>query len=126
VWQGLRVAPGDRKILTERLMKEFRAMDSKADAGETFVHNLADAEKERLQVWITQALGTVPHHVRAQSERLRALQNERHQVESDLQRAPDEEELMPLHTEILRLRASSVAVRRERDGYREQLGAMQF
>jgi DNA sulfur modification protein DndD len=126
VWHGINIAPGDRKTLAERLVKEFRALDSKAEDGEVFVHNLADAEKEKLQDWISQAVYTVPHHVRAQAERLRALQNEQHQIDSDLQRAPDEEELIPIHAEITQLREASIDNRRERDNLKEKLGALQF
>jgi DNA sulfur modification protein DndD len=126
VWQGLRVSERDRKILLERLMKEFRAMDSKGDTSGSFLHNLADTEREKLQGWITQALHTVSQQVRSMADRLRALRNEQRQIELDLQRAPDEEELMPIHAEISRLRKASVAARREWDDLKVQLGALQF
>jgi DNA sulfur modification protein DndD len=126
IWQGLHLSIQDRKTLADRLMKEFRRLESKADLGETFVHNLADTEKEQLQGWITQAIDAVPQHIRLSAERLRTLQNEQHQIEADLQRAPDEAELIPIHTEISKLRESAVAVRRERDNLKEQLGAIQF
>lgn len=126
VWQGLRVSAHDRKTLADRLMKEFRALESKTEGGGPFVHNLADTEREKLQGWITQSLHTVPEHIRSLANRLRAFQNEQRQIELDLQRAPDEEELMPIHAEISRLREAAVAARRERDNLKEQLGAVQF
>jgi DNA sulfur modification protein DndD len=126
MWRGLRVPARDRKTLTDRLMREFRSLESKAAGDGLFIHNLSDTEREKLQGWITQALQTVPEHIRTLAERLRALQNEQRQIESELQRAPDETELIPIHAEISRLREAVVATRRERDHLKEQLGAAQF
>jgi DNA sulfur modification protein DndD len=125
LWAGLRISSEDRKMLADRLMKKFRAMDSKTDGERAIVHNLADSEKEMLQGWITQALHTIPRHVQSLAEKLRTLQNEQRQIESDLQRAPDEEELMPFHSEISRLREASVAARRNSDELKKDFGSAQ-
>lgn len=126
VWQGLAVSKHDRKTLTDRLMKQFRALEAKADESTALIHNLSDTEREKLQGWIVQALHSIPNGVRSSAERLRALQNEQRQIDLDLNRAPDDEELMPIHAEISRLREDAVAVRREQDHLKEQLGAVHF
>ncbi len=127
LWQGLDVPPHVRQAVTQRLIHVLREAGASNFVNEQpLIHHLAEPERERLRDWIAQALHTVPQQVQALGDRLRALRAERRRIEIDLQRAPDDEVLVPIHAEIARLEAALAEVRQRQSVLDKQIGALQF
>jgi DNA sulfur modification protein DndD len=59
-------------------------------------------------------------------DELRALRDEQRRIEVDLQRAPDDDVLAPIHSRILELTTLLAEGQRRQIGLSERLGAMQF
>lgn len=127
LWQGLELSPDDRRSVARRMIRLLRDTNSSATLdGQGLVHHLAEPEHDRLQGWIAQALHSVPRHVESSAERLRELQTERHRIEEDLRRAPEDEALAPIHATIERLQTSLVQTRQRQTALSEELGALRF
>lgn len=123
-WEGVKVSVKDRKAIAGKITRTMRK--SRATQNEPLVHNLSDAESERLQGWIAQATEVVPRQVKAIGERLRVLQEEKRKIETDLKRAPDDAAIAPIHAEIARLQTELAAVERRQSGLGGQVGSFQF
>lgn len=127
LWQELDVPPHVREALAKRLVHTLREADTLDVANQQpLVHHLAQPEHEQLREWIAQALHAVPRQVRMLGKRLRELQAERRRIEVDLQRAPEDEVLAPIHAEIMRLEAALADVRQQQRVLNERISALQF
>jgi DNA sulfur modification protein DndD len=123
-WDGVKVSAKDRKAIAGKVTRAMRK--SRAAQNEPLLHNLSDAESEKLQGWIAQATEVVPRQVKAIGERLRTLQEEKRKIEIDLKRAPDDATLAPIHAEIARLQTSLAGVEHRQSELGAQVGAFQF
>ncbi|SRR5579875_20649 len=127
MWQELGIATDSRKILIERVMQVLRSAGGfEAPPKETAIHHLAEPEYERLQQWITQALQAIPQQIQDLGKRLRKLREEQRRIDADLQRAPDDDTLAPIHAEISRLRAMESEKQRRQNILNEKIGSLQF
>jgi len=127
LWQGLDVPLDARQALSRRIVHRLREPGAfYVTDRESLIHRLAQPEHEQLQKWIAQALHAVPEQVQVLGQRLRELRAERSRIEIDLQRAPDDELLAPIHAEIMRLEAALAEVRQQRRSLDEQIGALRF
>jgi len=126
-WKELEVSSNIRQILTERLLQTLR-MTGTSDSivREPIIHQLAEPEHERLQQWIAQAIQMIPQEAQDLGKRLRELREEQRHIETDLLRAPDEDILVPIHTEISRLRETQLSKQRRQSALNEQIGSLQF
>lgn len=126
-WEGVRVSPADRKSLTSRLARALRKTgSSKAVSNITLIHNLSEPESEKLQGWIAEATGSIPGQIAEIGERLRELQEERHRLEADIRRAPDDCALTHLHAEVALLESKIEEIEREQKELSERTGAVKF
>lgn len=127
VWEDLEISPDTKQRLTKRIFEKLLTVQAANDKNDgQIIHHLAEPEQERLQQWITQALQIIPQQVVALGKRLRKLREEQRRIESDLQKAPDEESLMPIYTEITRLRETLFQRQRRGTALTEQIGSLQF
>lgn len=124
-WRGLDVGASERRTLQERLNG---LLLERADEGITtpLLHPVADTERAQLQGWISQALYVVPEKTQDIGQRLRQWQEEQKTLEIDLRRAPEDEELAPLHAELLRLQTVVADVQRRRALLQEETGGVQY
>ena len=76
--------------------------------------------------WITQTLEVVPGQVQQLGDRLRGLQEEQRTLELDLQRAPDDAALAPLHAAVLHSQTALADVQRRRAQLQEEIGGLQY
>jgi DNA sulfur modification protein DndD len=128
IWEGLKdVRPHTRKLIAKRLLEKMGcAIQPDDEAGPSTLHRLSDAEREKLQNWIAQALQVIPPQVEFLGGRLRAFRFNRAKIEADLRRVPDEKALVPMHAELTRLQESLDAARRQVAELHEQAGALQY
>lgn len=127
IWEDLEVPLDTKQRLTKRILEKLLAVqvaNNKNDG--QIIHHLAEPEQERLQQWIAQALQSIPQQVIALGKELRGLREEQRRIESDLQKAPDDQALIPIHTEISRLRETLIQRQRRRTALTEQIGSLQF
>lgn len=126
-WKELEISSNTRKILTERLLQTLRMTGTSGSlVKDPIVHHLAEPEHERLQQWIAQAVLTIPERVQGLGEQLHELRKEQRRIEIDLQRAPDDDVLVPIHAEISRLRETQLSKQRRQTALNEQIGSLQF
>lgn len=123
-WEGVKVSVKDRKAIAGKITRAMRK--GHAAQNEPLMHNLSDAESERLQGWIAQATEVVPRQVKAIGERLRALEEEKRKIEIDLKRAPDDAAIAPIHAGIEHLQTELVAIERRQSELGRQVGSFQF
>lgn len=123
----MRLSDQSRAILIERLLEKLQGM-VEGDAGVEikFIHNLAEPEQDRLHNWISQTFRAIPEQIKTLCDNLRSLQNEQRQTESELQKAPDDDVLAPLHAEIVRLQTDLQTKSKQQAGLSEQIGALQY
>lgn len=126
VWAGLELSDKSRKTLVNRLVRALRAtVGADANEQERFIHNLAEPEQDRLHNWISQTFQAVPRQIVGLCDELRALQTEQRQTEVELQRAPEDDVLAPIHAEILQLQETLRDVQKQQSAIQEQTGALQ-
>ena len=105
IWEDLGIPPDNRSKLTERLIEKLQITQQIGTINnEQIIHHLAEPEQERLQQWIAQVLQSIPQQTITLGNQLRELRGEQRRIEADLQRAPDDQVLAPIHDEISRLR----------------------
>lgn len=102
LWSGMKVSAKSKAAFANRLIRKLRAAP-KDTLDRKIVLNLAEAEHQQLQRWISQALQTLPEQARRTCHKLAELQSEARKTKADLQRVPDENAIAPIHAEILRL-----------------------
>lgn len=126
-WQGLDISSNTREMLTERLLQTLKTTEtSDAITEEHIIHHLAEPERERLRQWIIQVIQAVPQEAQDLGKKLRELKAEQRRIEADLQRAPDEDVLAPIHAEISRLLGTQLHKQRRQTALNEQIGSLQF
>lgn len=126
-WKELEISSNTRQILADRLLQTLRMTGTSGSlVKEPIIHHLAEPEHERLQQWITHVIQTIPEQVQDLGKRLRELRKEQRHVEIDLQRAPDDDVLAPIHAEISRLRETQFSKQRRQTALNEQIGSLQF
>lgn len=126
-WRDLGLDENTREVVVRRVVNLLQESGPSAPSdGYSTVHHLAEPEHDRLQGWIAQALHSVPRQAQSLGERLGELKRERRQVESELQRAPDDEILAPIHAKISELQTSLDGVKQRQKALSEKIGAAQF
>lgn len=123
---GLRLSEERQRIIRERISSVLHSYQSGYDVETALLHHLAAPEREQLQAWIPQVLTTIPEKTQEIGARLRQLQNQRRTIDLDLQRAPEDEDIAPLHTELVRLQETLADVQRRRTTQQEEVGALQY
>lgn len=127
IWSGIRLSPRNQKLLTKRLLRQLQGLSLPEDSPRTcFVHHLAEPERERLQGWISQVLHLVPEQVQALGEDLRRLKSEQLDIETKLQRAPGEDVVGQVQSEIAGLQALNAELREEQSELTKQIGVLQY
>lgn len=127
LWNDIDLPEMDRKRLDERIVQLLRTMiAANGDDSTPIIHHLAEGEQDKLQDWIAQARHVVPQQIQLLGERLQELLTEQRRIEDDLQRAPTDEALAPIHTEILRLQSALGDVQKRQVQLSEERGAVQF
>lgn len=124
-WGNVQVLP-KRQDLLQRLHDVIETHRPALDAHAPLLHHLADPERIQLRSWITQTLEVVPGQVQQLGGRLRGLQEEHRSLELDLQRAPDDAALAPLHAAILHFQTALVDVQRRRRQLQEEISGLQY
>lgn len=127
IWEDLEVPFDTKQRLTKRILEKLvtvQVANNKNDG--RIIHHLAEPEQDRLQQWIDQALQSIPQQVIALGKQLRGLREEQRRIESDLQKAPDDQALFPIYSEISRLRETLSLRQRRRTALTEQTGSLQF
>jgi DNA sulfur modification protein DndD len=114
-------------LITKRLIEQLDIQGNvRTNLNLRIVHQLADQDKEKLQGWITECLYLVPSQVQALGARLAQLSKEQEHLKLDLERAPSDEILAPLHEEIIRLKAELATVQARQANVSEQIGSIQY
>lgn len=126
-WTGTKVSRNDKQVIKDRLTEKLRRMGASTIKGKkTFVHQLSEAEQQELQNLITQSLFAVSQAAQILCGELRVLQSEQSQINKELSRAPDNEEVAPIHAEILRLQGSIDELRQQLAELNNHIGALKF
>lgn len=125
-WEEVSLGPKKRQDLLQRFLDVIDTHRPAPDADTPLLHQLADPERAQLRTWISQTLEVVPDQVQQLGERLRGLQEEQRSLELDLQCAPDDAALAPLHAAILEGETALADIQRRRAKLQEEIGAEQY
>lgn len=126
VWSGIGLSPRNRKLLTKRLLRQLQGLSLPEDVPTTFVHHVAEPERERLQGWISQVLHLVPEQVQTLGEELTRLKSEQLDIETKLQRSPSEDVVGQMQSEIAELQVLTADLREEQAELTKQIGVLQY
>lgn len=127
VWEEFSIEPKSRKQLTHYLLEKVVSLGTHAsDENMDVIHSLSEQDQQRLTAWVRQVLGEVPKNVQHFGKNLRKLRHEQHRINADLQRAPDDTLLIPIHDEITRLRGNLNEKRKRLDALKVQIGQLQL
>lgn len=127
VWEGLNISQNARKHLAVMLVKKLKTFgELQVIDDHHFLHHLSEPEQQRLRGWIVQSIRDVPKQTQQLGKRLRVLKKDKQRIDTDLQRAPDDEMLAPIHEEIQRLRGVLSGKQKRQTALIEQIGSLQF
>ncbi len=127
VWRGLDVRRKDRDTILKRIEDALKDLQGYEQASlRDFIHQLSQADHEKLEAWISESLFATPDKSRVLTDRLKALQAERHAVKEDMRRAPDDEVLVPHYQEIRELECSINEVQERQSALNQEIGALRF
>lgn len=125
-WEASSVTPKKRQDLIQRFLDVIGEHRPAVGDRAPLLHHLAAPERVQLQSWISQTLEVVPGQVQQVGERLRGLQEEQRTLELDLQRAPDDAALAPLHAAVLQSQTLLADIQRRRGQLQEEIGGLQY
>lgn len=125
-WEEVSIGTKKRQDLLQRFLDVIETHRPAADTDAALLHHLADPERAQLRTWITQTLEVVPDQVQQFGDRLRGLQEEQRTLELDLQRAPDDAALAPLHAAVLDCQTALADIQRRRAQLGEEIGALNY
>ena len=125
-WEHTEIKPKKQQDIIQKLLDVIQEHRPKPEAHAPLLHHLADPERIQLRSWIDQTLEVVPGQVQQVGDRLRGLQEEQRTLELDLQRAPDDAALAPLHTAVLHSQTLLADVQRRRSQLQEEIGGLQY
>ena len=125
LWQDL-PAQQSAKLIQRLIHFLSEAPSHYATVNQRLIHRLADSDREQLQSWIDETLGSTASRTRALSSQLRRQQAERKQLEIDRQRAPDEAVLAPIHAEIARLEEALAGTVQRHEALTREAGTLQY
>jgi DNA sulfur modification protein DndD len=123
LWSGIKVSAKSRKGFVDRLVRELSSAPD-GTLERRIIHNLAEADHQQLQSWISQTLQTIPEQARTICNKLADLQTEERKTRANLQRVPDENAIAPIHTEILRLESILDGLRTQQAVLGEEMGVV--
>ncbi len=127
VWEGLDISQQGRRYLTQRLTEKLKSFEQLQSPDKlSIIHQLSESEHQQLRKWISQTIRDIPQQVQLLGDRLRNLKKEKRRIETDLQRAPDDEVLAPIHAEISRLRGILAEKQKRQAPLNEHIGSLQF
>lgn len=127
LWEGLDISPSSRSHIIQQLTEKLKTFgEVQVASGATIVHQLSEPEHQQLRSWISQVMRDIPQQVQLLGSRLKALKKEQRRIEADVQRAPDDEILAPIHTEISRLKGILATKQKRQVALNEQIGSLQF
>jgi DNA sulfur modification protein DndD len=129
VWEDLQLhlSPQDQRYLIQKLLEKLSSLGSvPSQSNVDLVHHLSVVEQQRIMGWIRQIIRDVPQQVQLLGGKLRSLKEEQHRIVTDLERAPEEDVLAPIHAEITHLKESLIGKRRRLTALDGQIGSLQF
>ena len=127
IWEGLDISPSSRMHIIQQLTGKLKTFgEAQVASGATIIHPLSEPEHQQLRSWISQVMRDIPQQVQLLGGRLKVLKEEQRRIEADVQRAPDDELLAPIHTEISRLKGILVSKQKRQVALNEQIGSLQF
>lgn len=130
VWNELGINPSSKEIVIEKLMQVLRDVEAPDPSTKELpiyhLNHLAEPEYEKLQQWIMQVLQTIPQQIQDLGQQLRKLRKEQKHIETNINRVPDIETLLPIHNEIARLETTKSLKQRRQSALNEQIGSLQF
>jgi len=127
VWEGLDISQQGRRHLTQRLTEKLSSFEQLQSPDKfSIIHQLSESGHQQLRKWISQAIRDIPQQVQLLGARLRTLKEEKRRIETDLQRAPDDAVLAPIHAEISRLRGILSEKQKRQTALNEHIGSLQF
>lgn len=126
IWKSLNLSSESRKYLVQQLSEKLCSLGTLQLQGKTdIVHHLSEIEQQQVIGWIYQILRDVPKHVQSLGSKLRRQKKEQRQIEADLQRAPDDEILAPIHAEIARINEYLTEKRKRLNTLNSQIAILQ-
>lgn len=127
IWADLGISLESRRQVTKHLAEKLKTFGQPQSSGnEIILHHLAELEHQQLRSWISQAILDIPKHVQSLCADLRIKKEEQKRISLDLQRAPDEDVLVPIRTEIARLQKISSERKKRQSALEGQIGSLQF
>jgi DNA sulfur modification protein DndD len=125
LWDDLDISDSLQKDIADRLSQAMQEENIETDTS-PLIHRLSEVKQKQLQEWITKTLHAVPHKVVMLGRNLRGLRDEYDRIQTDLQRAPDDEVLEPIHNEILRLENALEEIHSTQRKLGERIGALEY
>jgi DNA sulfur modification protein DndD len=116
-----------KEALVQEVMETLDFEDEEVETADyKIIHHLTDEERQELRGWIQKALDVMPEKARVASERLGDLREEKQQIETELNRAPDEDYLAPIHERIQELEDELEELDAKREEVLEDKGTLSF
>lgn len=125
-WDDQKIPLEQRRLFTEKLVKKLAAFEFFPQNTPEVVHHLSEPEQRKVLQWISSVLRDVPQEVQTLGKKLHAIKKEQRKVTADLQKAPNEAALAPIHAEITRLQGVLLDSQRRRDSLNAKIGSLQF
>ena len=127
IWNKAGIAEDSRRVLAAQLIGKLREIEKPQTSNDiSVVHHLSEPEHQQLARWIAQSILDVPKQAQQIGKRLQILKREKQQIDTDLQRAPEDEILAPIHEELRRLREILANQQKRQTALNEQIGSLQF
>jgi DNA sulfur modification protein DndD len=127
LWAGIEIAQESRQYLATRIIEKLSDMgDAQTAQDMAIVHHLSEPQQRQLRQWISQVLRSIPQQVQSIGGKLRELKEEQRRIETDLERAPDDAVLAPIHAEMKRLQEILSNKQRQQAQLNAQVGSIQF
>jgi len=101
-WEDLEISSDARHKISKKIQRMIKDTNNNETQFTKFkpIHQLSPIEHQKILTWIDRSLHDVPQQMDQASTRLESFTNERRRIESDLSKAPEDDVLSPLISDL--------------------------
>lgn len=126
VWANVDLPSDTRTAVVDRILQALLPQKTEDAAIQQPIHHFSDTEERQIQQWTIQTQQVTAPQATVLGQQIKELRGERERLERDLERAPEEAALVPLHEQRTEIQQELALNETSQKEISEQLGVAKF
>ena len=115
----------ESSVLGDRILESLRASEPELNSVAP-LHLISELERDKLRGWLGQVFDEVPQTAKETTSELRELRQNLKDIETELERAPEDDTLSPIYETIVQWEEELAVTSRKHDEVTASLGGLEF